>query len=238
MKTANCQPVIKLTGLEKSYVTRNQKRVIYQDVCLDAKAGEITLIMGASGSGKTSLLRQIALLDSVTKGDVQYYGESVAVLGSRAKAKVRAKSLGFIFQSFALISEFSVLENCVLPLLMNGYNKVEAREKALAFIQTFIADIDSNTRPDELSGGEQQRVAIIRALIHEPGIIIADEPTGNLDDTNAQFIKDELKRMAKVLNSAVIVVSHDTSFIDYADAFYALEKGDNTDAKSSLIRYK
>lgn len=238
MEKSDRLPVIKLTGLEKSYVTKNKNTVIYKDVCLEAKAGEITLIMGASGSGKTTLLRQIALLDTVSKGDIQYYGKSVSTLGSRAKAKVRAKELGFIFQSFALISEFSVLENCALPLLMNGYNKVQAREKASAFIQTFIADIDSNTKPDELSGGEQQRVAIIRALIHEPGIIIADEPTGNLDEANAQFIKNELKRMAKDLNSAVIVVSHDTSFIDYADAFYTLEKSDNNDTKSNLIRYK
>lgn len=230
--------VIKIVDLDKVYSIGRKQSVIYKDVNLEAYAGQVTLIMGASGSGKSSLLRQIALLDKVTKGGIAYYGREVARLGVKAKAKVRAKELGFIFQSFALITEFSVLENCCLPLLMNGASKTEANKQALAMIRKFIPDIDANNKPDELSGGEQQRVAIIRALIHKPSIVIADEPTGNLDDSNAVFIKEELIRIAKELGSAVIIVSHDNDFVELADVYYQLQSSDEQGVKSKLIRVK
>lgn len=229
---------IKVEGLEKTYRIQGKDVCIYKDIDIEAKAGEVTLIMGPSGSGKSSLLRQIALLDFVKQGEIYYNGKAVAKLKNSVKAKIRAKELGFIFQSFALISEFSVLENCSLPLLMNGYSKIEAREKALEFIHLFMAGIDPSKTPNELSGGEQQRVAIVRALIHQPNIIIADEPTGNLDDSNTLFIKNELGRIAKELGTAVIIVSHDKRFVEHADAFYQLEASSNGYSKSHLTRYK
>jgi len=236
MINASNKPVIKVAGLSKSYSISGKHTTIYQQVAFEANAGEVTLIMGPSGSGKSSLLRQIALLDNGKEGDIYYRNTLVSKLNTRAKAKVRAKELGFIFQSFALISEFSVLENCALPLLMNGYSQAQAREKAQRFIHKFIEDMDMHKKPNELSGGEQQRVAIIRALVHEPSIIIADEPTGNLDELNANFIKTELRRMATDLGSAVVIVSHDASFIKQADAFYQLIQNESTDSKSCLVR--
>lgn len=237
MNANHNESVIKVIGLTKKY-RGTANPIIYQDVNFDAKAGEVTLIMGASGSGKTSFLRQIALLDQSDKGRIEYYGQSVESLGQRAKAKLRARSLGFIFQSFALIEEFNVLENCTLPLLMKGDTKRSAQNKALALIHTYMPDIRPEKYPHELSGGEQQRVAIIRALIHEPDIVIADEPTGNLDDSNTDFIKSELLRIAKEIGSAVIIVSHNTDFIEFADAYYQLAVASQDDVKSSLIRCK
>lgn len=229
---------IKVTNLDKNYFIDGKLTSIYKNLALEAKAGEVTLIMGASGSGKSSLLRQIALLDSIPKGEIFYGHQSVATLGKAKKAKIRAKHLGFIFQSFALIPEFSVLENCALPLLMNGNKRSEANHKAKDYINRFMNDIDPDKKPNELSGGEQQRVAIIRALIHEPSVVIADEPTGNLDEANAGFIKSELKRIAKSLGSAVIIVSHDKSFIESADAYYQLDACPDGSSKSLLTRYK
>ena len=229
---------IKVTNLDRYYRIDGKSAAIYKGLALEAKAGEVTLIMGASGSGKSSLLRQIALLDTIPKGDVFYSGQSVADLSNAKKAKIRAEKLGFIFQSFALIPEFSVLENCALPLLMNGYGRASAEDKAKDFIKRFMNDIDPDKKPNELSGGEQQRVAIIRALIHEPNVVIADEPTGNLDEDNAEFIKSELKRIAKRLGSAVIIVSHDKSFIETADVYYQLDACPDGSSKSLLIRYK
>jgi lipoprotein-releasing system ATP-binding protein len=229
---------IEVEGLMKSYRTRGDERIIYENVNFAAQPGELTLIMGESGSGKSTLLRQIALLDPVTKGDIYYFGTNVAGKSISEKAKIRAKQLGFIFQSYALIEEFSVLENCALPLLMNGYNKSAAMAKARDYIQNFICDISADKQPNELSGGEQQRVAVIRALIHQPGIVIADEPTGNLDEKNAEIIKQELVRIAKQLGSAVIIVSHDESFIDCSDAFYQLVASSAPRVKSQLVRIK
>jgi len=229
---------IELQGLSQSYRTRGETRVIYDNVNFTAKSGEVTLIMGTSGSGKTTLLRQIALLDRTSQGEIYYFGESVAHKNLAKKAKIRSKQLGFIFQSYALIEEFSVLENCALPLLMNGYKKTAAMAKAREYIHNFIADIAVNKQPNELSGGEQQRVAVIRALIHQPGIIIADEPTGNLDSHNANLIKKELVRIAKQLGSAVIIVSHDDSFIECSDAFYRLEPCVDPQVKSQLVKVK
>ena len=229
---------IELQGLSQSYRTRGETRVIYDNVNFTAKSGEVTLIMGSSGSGKTTLLRQIALLDRNSQGEIYYFGESVAHKNLAKKAKIRSKQLGFIFQSYALIEEFSVLENCALPLLMNGYKKTAAMAKAREYIHNFIADIAVNKQPNELSGGEQQRVAVIRALIHQPGIIIADEPTGNLDSHNANLIKKELVRIATQLGSAVIIVSHDDNFIECSDAFYRLEPCVDPQVKSQLVKVK
>lgn len=229
---------IEVEGLMKSYRTRGAEHIIYENVYFAAQPGEVTLIMGESGSGKSTLLRQIALLDPVSRGNIYYFGENVAGKNMSAKAKIRAKQLGFIFQSYALIREFSVLENCALPLLMNGFSKSAAETKARDYIQNFICDISPDKQPDELSGGEQQRVAIIRALIHQPGIVIADEPTGNLDAKNAEIIKQELVRIAGQLGSAVIIVSHDESFIERSDAFYRLESRIQSRVKSQLVRLK
>ena len=237
IKTTPNKPVIKVTGLSKTYSIRGKSTTIYSQVDFEAKAGEVTLIMGPSGSGKSSLLRQIALLDD-GEGDIQYAGQSVNHLSVRKKANIRAKELGFIFQSFALIEEFSVLENCALPLLMNGESKTQANTQAKVYLEKFIPGMVHDKKPNELSGGEQQRVAIIRALIHGPRIVIADEPTGNLDEENSQLIKSELNRIAKEMGSAVIIVSHDTRFVEQADVFYQLVQNKKHASKSTLIRCK
>ncbi|MGF1763198.1 ABC transporter ATP-binding protein [Aliivibrio kagoshimensis] len=231
--------VIEISHISKEYsVGSGLKEVIYRDACLEAHSGEITLIMGESGSGKTSLLRQIALIDNKQVGTICYFNQQVQQLSTAKKAKLRAKHIGFIFQSFALIEEFSVVENCALPLIMNGTSRRHALLQAANKIEHYIPGLNVEKKPTQLSGGQQQRVAIIRALIHEPQVVIADEPTGNLDSANSKRVRDALLEMAHQQNSAVIIVSHDPSFIDIADRYYELQDSSVDGVKSTLMRIK
>lgn len=225
------------TNINRVYLSGNKKKeVIYSNLSFEAKMGEVTLISGVSGSGKSSLMKQLALIDSSEGGNISLFGERVDNYSNSKKAKLRARYIGFIFQSFALIQELSVLENCSLPLIFNGMSKKEANKKAVMKLSEFLPSTDVNKKPNELSGGQQQRVAIIRAIIHNPGIIIADEPTGNLDIKNTEKIKAELESMAKHLKCAVIIVSHDLSFSSIATRQYKFIPCEKTLAISKLIR--
>ena len=231
--------VITVSNISKVYsMSAGLKEVIYRDACLEAIAGEVTLIMGESGSGKTSLLRQIALIDNKQVGTICYFDQQVQQLSIAKKAKLRAKHIGFIFQSFALIEEFSVVENCALPLIMNGTARRVALVEAAKKIEHYIPGLNVRKKPSQLSGGQQQRVAIIRALIHEPQVVIADEPTGNLDSANSKRVRDALLDMAHQQNSAVIIVSHDPRFIEIADRYYELQNSPVDGIKSVLMRVK
>lgn len=227
--------VLKVNNISRCYqASDNSTELIYSEACLQAAKGEVTLISGASGSGKSTLLKQLALIDKSPTGSIQLFEKCTNALSSSQRAKLRAKHIGFIFQSFALIEEFSILENCALPLIMNGVARQRALLLAKQQLAKFLPDLDPHKKPCELSGGQQQRVAIIRAIIHEPDIIIADEPTGNLDQGNAEKIKATLKEMASELASAVIIVSHDLSFSEIADHHYQLIPLTESQAKSAL----
>lgn len=227
--------VLEVIDLSRQYPSSGQyDEVVYCDVSFKAKQGELTLISGESGSGKSTLLRQLALIDPSSTGRISLFDKQVNHLSTSKKAKLRAAHVGFIFQSFALIEEFSILENCALPLIMNGVSRKKAHALAKRQLGEFLPDIDPCKKPNELSGGQQQRVAMIRAIIHRPEIIIADEPTGNLDRRNAERIKTALKHMADELNSAVIVVSHDPTFSDIATHQYQLVPSTTHRAVSQL----
>lgn len=227
--------VLKVSNISRTYqASDNRLELIYRDASMHASKGEVTLISGASGSGKSTLLKQLALIDSTPSGSILLFDKATQKLSSSQRAKLRAEHIGFIFQSFALIEEFSILDNCALPLIMNGTPRKQAQRVAEQKLKQFLPDLNLLKKPCELSGGQQQRVAIIRAIIHKPAIIIADEPTGNLDNDNALKIKSTLKEMADQLGSAVIIVSHDLSFSEIANHHYELIASNDEQAKSTL----
>lgn len=230
--------MIKASQIEKKYLNHLKVyETIFRGLDFEAKAGEVTVIMGPSGSGKTTLLNILATIDQVEQGSLLLDGTDITALNEHKRAKIRAAKVGFIFQSFALIPEFTVLENCTIPLVMNGMKKAQAQERALEMIDHFFGqEISPLKYPSELSGGQQQRVGIVRAIAHKPKIIIADEPTGNLDEKSALVVKKYLQELAHQEGLCVIVVTHDADYQKYADTIYRFKPETMDSVKSKLVR--
>lgn len=231
--------MIKATNLTKSFKSHdNTNEIIFRDIDFEAKAGVFTIIQGKSGSGKTTLLNIISTIDSVNDGGELIINEQkVCKLDEHNRAKFRSENIGFIFQSYALIPEFNIIENCTIPLTMAGVSKSEATKTAKKLIKQLISDADENFYlkvPTQLSGGQQQRVSIARALIHNPKIIIADEPTANLDEQSAADVKKYLCKLAHEDNICVIVVTHEKDYLKYADVLYEFEADESKQTKSIL----
>lgn len=212
-----------------------QQECVFKNLNFEAEAKKMTVVMGASGSGKSTLLNMLALIDPVQEGELFYFGEPVHQLNEKQRARKRASNIGFIFQQFSLIDEFSIRDNVALPLVLNGVSWSTARIQSDELLETLIADLNTHKRPCELSGGQQQRVAIARALIHKPKILIADEPTGNLDDENAEKVREMLHDIVQQHDIVGIVVTHDERFSDYADHVFSFKESVNKDCRSDLI---
>ncbi len=202
-------PLIRLEGIQKIFFTDEIETWALDEIYLDVKEGEYVSIAGPSGCGKSTLLSVMGLLNSSTEGHYYLAGEDVAVLSSAAQAKVRNRQIGFIFQAFNLIGDMNVFENVELPLT---YRKELKRKDRKAKVQEALEKVDMGHRlshfPSQLSGGQQQRVAIARALTGEPKVLLADEPTGNLDSKNAQIVMDILADLHKQ-GSTICMVTHD-----------------------------
>ncbi len=182
-------------------------------------------ITGASGSGKSTLLHILGGLDQPNSGDVLFRGKNIGSLNSDQLAEFRNKNLGFVFQFHHLLPEFSALENTFMPGLISGRELPELKEKAGALLNQFGLGSRLEHRPSELSGGEQQRVAVARALINDPDVILADEPTGNLDDKSTQNLLDILFPLVENRGLTLVLVTHDRTIAASCDRMYALEKG-------------
>jgi ABC-type lipoprotein export system ATPase subunit len=213
-----------------------QSECIFKQLDFAADARQLTVVMGTSGTGKSTLLNMLALIDPIKEGELFFFDQPVHQLNERQRARQRAKDIGFIFQQFALIEEFSVRDNVAIPLVLNGESWRIARGEADNIIKTLIPDLNTRKHPRELSGGQQQRVAVARALVHKPRILIADEPTGNLDDGNAQKVRDLLFEIVQQYDITGIVVTHDIRFTEQADKFYSFEKSDDDEYKSKLVK--
>lgn len=187
--------------------------------------GEIVAVVGPSGAGKSTFLHVLGGLDRPTAGDVWLAGSRYADLGSKALGALRNRKLGFIFQFHHLLREFSALENVMMPLLIGGTTDKAARSKA----ETLLAGVGlagrMSHRPAELSGGEQQRVAVARALVHDPLVVLADEPSGNLDHANAELLHDLFFGLARDLETGLLVVTHNRQLASRADRVVLLEDG-------------
>lgn len=224
--------VIELKGLTKRYGYGDTESFALKDFDLTIKRGEFVMIMGPSGCGKTTLLNIIGLLDRSTSGEYLLNGENVAGISSRRKARLRAKKIGFIFQNFNLIQDLSVLENVALPLVYIKQPRSVRLRNASSALSRFHLQEKEYYMPYQLSGGQQQRAAIARAIVSDPEIILADEPTGNLDSRASISVMEELKSIHEEGNT-IIMVTHNPSLTSYATRVINMLDGQiDTDIKT------
>lgn len=203
--------VIEVDHVRKVYVTKKIQYEALRDVSIRIKKGEFVSVLGPSGSGKTTLMNLIGTLDRSTSGSISLDGINVSSLNDDELAAVRNKKIGFIFQSYNLVPYLTVLQNTILPLMVEGKNTAENTERAKALLTEIGIGDHLEKKPNELSGGQQQRVAIARALVNDPPIILADEPTGNLDSHTADAVLKLLIRVCKEKSTTVLMVTHDPS---------------------------
>ncbi len=193
----------------KRYQEGNLQTDVLRNVSFTLQPGEMSAIVGSSGSGKSTLLHLLGGLDSPTSGDVLFKGQSLNQMSSSAKAELRNRELGFIYQFHHLLPDFTALENVAMPLLIGKKNSNEALQRASEMLDAVGLGSRTSHRPSELSGGERQRVAIARALVNRPSLVMADEPTGNLDARNADAIFQLLGELNQMQGTAFLVVTHD-----------------------------
>ncbi len=217
--------VIKIENLTKIYNSGTTAITALDHVNFQVQPEEFVAVMGPSGCGKSTLLHLIGGLDHPSEGRVLINGKSLADLDDDSLTELRRRQIGFVFQFFNLIPVLSAVENAALPLLLDGMKQIEARDRAIEWLSRFdLADRLQN-RPDQLSGGQQQRVAIARALVAEPSLILADEPTGNLDTRASDEIAGLLRQVTKEWGRTVVMVTHDPRIAAYADRILFLKDG-------------
>ena len=221
MLSATGDGMIKLEHLTKIYHSGKEELCVLEDVSLQLPRGKFTVLLGPSGSGKSTLLNLIAMLDKPTHGKIFVNGKEITALKSEtARSKFRLKNIGFVFQFDGLLPEFSLLENVEIPALMCGKPNASKAQKLLEDLG--LGD-KINKLPADLSGGEKQRASIARALRNEPPLLLADEPTGNLDAQRKLQVFEDFARMSREKNLTVVMVTHDVHAADYADAVFTLE---------------
>ncbi|WXL27967.1 lipoprotein-releasing ABC transporter ATP-binding protein LolD [Ectopseudomonas mendocina] len=217
--------VLSCRNLGKSYDEGPQSVVVLQDLQLELHPGERVAIVGSSGSGKSTLLNMLGGLDTPSTGSVWLAGEELSALNEKQRGLLRNRALGFVYQFHHLLPEFTALENVCMPLLIGRTPIHEARERATALLERVGLGHRLAHKPAELSGGERQRVAIARALVNRPGLVLLDEPTGNLDQHTAQGIQELMKELSSSSQTAFLVVTHDMSLAQQMDRVLRLEGG-------------
>jgi putative ABC transport system ATP-binding protein len=218
--------LIELKDVWKTYYLGKISLDVLKGVNLEINKGEFVVIVGPSGSGKSTMMNQVGILDTPTKGKIRLEGIDISTLEESDLAQLRGKKIGFVFQQFNLIPTLTALENVILPAVFQNVTK-EQREKKAAELLTMVGLADRmNHKPNELSGGQQQRVAIARALVNDPEIILADEPTGNLDSTAGKQVMHMLARLHSEEKKTIILVTHDIGLVKYSQKTVHLKDGE------------
>jgi len=217
--------LIQTENLTKIYGAGETAITALDHLNLAVETGEFIAVMGPSGCGKSTLLHLLGGLDRMTEGRVVLDGKDIAALDDAALTELRRRKIGFVFQFFNLIPVLTALENAALPLILDGVKPVTAHAKATEWLSNLGLGDRTNSRPDQLSGGQQQRVAIARALVADPALILADEPTGNLDSRAGDEIAGLLRQIASTWNRTVLMVTHDPRIAAYADRIVFLKDG-------------
>jgi putative ABC transport system ATP-binding protein len=218
--------MLELKSIQKSFSNSLETIHVLDDVNLQVSAGEFIAIIGPSGSGKSTLLGIAAGLDRPTHGSVYLNGIDLSELDEDGLAEIRAKNVGFIFQNFQLLPNLTVLENVAIPLLISSeYSEREALDKATRLLEMVSMGHRANFFPQQLSGGEEQRVAIARSFVNDPKILFADEPTANLDSKNGQTVMNILREMNQEKSSTLLVITHDPQVAKLADRIFEMKDG-------------
>ncbi|WP_458746309.1 ABC transporter ATP-binding protein [Candidatus Nitrosocosmicus sp. T] len=219
-------PILKVERIYKSYPSTEGETPILKNIDFEVKKGEFVSIVGPSGSGKSTLLNILGTLDRPTTGDIYINGVDVFSLNDRDLAYLRNNAIGFIFQSYNLINRASVLKNIEIPCIISGLNKNERLERALKIMGLLGIEDKGSFKPFNLSGGQQQRVAIARALMNNPSIILADEPTGNLDTKTGNEVFNLLKMLSNKYNRTILMVTHNPELAIKTDRIIYLKDGE------------
>ena len=219
------EKIVSVKNLEKTYKTESESLTILSGLNFSARAGEKISIVGKSGSGKSTFLNILGGLDAPTGGEIVCGDFDLSSLDEENLSEYRSKFLGLIFQFHYLLKDFTALENVFMPALMAGVSKKVAEKKAEKLLRDVGVGERMNHLPGELSGGERQRVAVARALVNDPTLILADEPTGNLDPQNAEMIGNLLFSMAEKYSKTLILVTHDMNLAKKADSIYTITDG-------------
>jgi putative ABC transport system ATP-binding protein len=216
---------VHIEHVSKTYHTGAVETRALRDVSLDIAPGEFTALVGPSGSGKTTLLQLIGCLDKPDEGVVSFEGRDVTRLSANQRADLRRERIGFVFQFFALVPVLTAYENVELPLLLNGVKAGERRARAMELLEAVGVAHRANHQPSQMSGGEQQRVAIARALASRPALVLADEPTANLDTANGQQVMEIMQRLNRETGTAFVFSTHDPRVVAFARRVVTMRDG-------------
>lgn len=222
----NDQYILKVEELRKDYPIPQGKLRIFDNFNFNLEKGSLIAIMGASGVGKTTLLNLLGALDTPTSGKIIFQGKDIFFQNECERAEFRNKKIGFIFQFYHLLPEFTAIENVCIPLFIRGIDKNTAETKALQMLKEVKLEDKAAVRPNRLSGGEQQRIAIARALINEPQLLLADEPTGNLDWKTGRVILELIQSLHSKKGLSSIIVTHNEKVARFCQKAFVLENGD------------
>ena len=221
----NSQPLLSAKNLNKTYKEGKMVTEVLKDVSFDIYPKSLLAIIGSSGSGKSTLLHLLGGLDQPTSGEIMFKSQQLNRLSEQEKARLRNQEIGFVYQFHHLLPDFTALENVAMPLLIGGVSPSEAKKRAMVMLESVNLVKRANHRPAELSGGERQRVAIGRALINNPALVMADEPTGNLDKSSADAIFDLLVKLNREHGTAFLVVTHDLALANKLDQQLIMSDG-------------
>lgn len=219
------EKILKLERINKIYKGKSETIHILDDLSVEIEQGELVSIVGKSGSGKSTLLNMIGILDKPDSGSIVYMGKDISKFSEKEKNYFRNSSLGFVFQFHYLLPEFTALENIMIPALLKNRNRAEVEKRAKELLKSVELSERAEHKPNTLSGGEKQRVAIARAMMNSPKLILADEPTGNLDEDTSNHINQLLKKINREFGQTIVVVTHSAELASVTDRKLLLKKG-------------